>query len=390
MRSFRPHSLAFLFFIAFRIIFHNLNYCLANDINLIRVCVIDNKIGVTLTVDTRYTMIDPAKEVTIREGRSLYRKKIFSNSGKLLFGKELLGLSKVRIIPKRDATIYIDSLRLRGFVDIVATKDGYVRVINYLDIEDYLKGVLYREISHRWPYEVLKAQAIAARTYALYQKGISSDKEYDLRADIYSQVYGGRRAERYKTNRAVRLTKGVVLTYKGKIFPTYYHATCGGFTEDANNLWSIDLPPLKGVRCGYCKNSKHFRWKRLIRLSKIKEMLEKAGYKMSDITSIKIMGRNTSGRIKSLEFKGREGSLVINGKEFRDIMGPNNLRSNNYTLEIRQDKVIFRGFGWGHGVGMCQWGAYYMASKGYTAEQILLYYYPGAKLERFRGDLCSF
>lgn len=351
------------------------------DAERIRVCVIDGIPGVTVTLDGRYKMTDATTGTLIQEGGSLYRVKVFAKPEGLLFDKKPLGIFKIRIVPKRDATIYIDRFRFRGYVDIVGTKDSKIKVINTLDIEHYLKGVLYHEISHRWPYAAMKAQAIAARTYAQYQKQVMCDKEYDLRSDVYSQVYGGRRAEKYRTNKAVDLTRGKVLTYNGEIFPAYYHATCGGVTEDASNLWKTDLPALKGVVCEFCERSKHYNWKRKLRFKDIERALIKAGFKKAEgITSIRIGSRHKSHRIKNLIIFGSSGPMSISGKDFRLALGPSVLKSNDYTIEVSRETVIFKGFGWGHGVGMCQWGAYFMARKGYSVEEILQHYYPGTEM----------
>jgi len=351
---------------------------------LIRVCVIDGIPGITITVDGRYKIKNINTGKLLKEGRSLYRVKIFAKKDGLLFGKSRVKTKGIRIIPKKDGAIYIDKWRFRGYVDIISMSDAKIRVVNTLDVEHYLKGVLYHEISHRWPYAVIKAQAIAARTYALYQKQVMKDKDYDLTSDAYSQVYGGRRSEKYRTSKAVNMTKGKVLTYDGKIFPAYYHATCGGYTEDAHNLWTTDIPPLKGTKCGYCNKSKHFYWKRKIKLSEIQEKLKKAGHKKVDsIKSIEIQSRfQASGRIAYLVVKSKLGNLRITGKNFRQAIGANLLRSNNFEAQIIGDIAFFKGKGWGHGVGMCQWGAYFMSRKNYSAEKILQHYYPGATIQQ--------
>ncbi|MFH1847965.1 MAG: SpoIID/LytB domain-containing protein [Candidatus Omnitrophota bacterium] len=353
----------------------------AGDSNLVRVCVINGISGISLTVDGKYRMTDANTGQLIKQGGSLYRVKVYAKPKGILFGKDLLNTARIRIMPKRDGIIYIDRWRFRGYVDIAVNENSRIKVINGIDMEDYLKGVLYHEVSHRWPYEALKAQAIAARTYAFYQKQVMAKKDFDVRSDIYSQVYGGRRSERYKTNKAVDLTKGKVLIYDGNIFPAYYHATCAGYTEDSGNLWNINLPPLKGVECRFCARSKHLRWKKKLRLADIEAALREKGYPVKEITSIEILGRNRSNRINELLIKSDGGDITIFGKDLRQIAGPNVLRSNNYVVEVAGSHAVFMGLGWGHGVGMCQWGAYFMSLKGYTARQILNHYYPGAKIE---------
>jgi len=349
---------------------------------IIRVRILKNLNSVKITLDSAYEIHTLKDNKLIKKGKSLYRAKVSAASVGIRLGKQVLHHDSIKIRTKRDGAIYIDRWRFRGEVVIFkGKKNSKLIFVNHIDIEDYLRGVLYHEVSHRWPYETLKAQAITARTYALYQKGIMKDKDYDLTSDIYSQVYGGRRSERRKTNRAVNLTKGEILTYKDEIFPTYYHATCGGFTEDSSNLWKTDLPPLKSIECGFCKRSKHYRWKKKIKLNDIEKALNKSGYKIKGITSITIESRNKSSRINNLIITHSAGKATIQGKDLRIAIGPNLLKSNNYDVNIARNIAIFKGTGWGHGAGMCQWGAYFMARKKYTAKQILQHYYPGTKIK---------
>jgi stage II sporulation protein D len=347
--------------------------------DIIRVCVLKGADSLRLTLDGAYRIYSRDNEL-IKEGKSLYRARVAAAREGLMLQDKPLGQDAIRIKSDKDGRIYIDKWRFRGEVDIIKTPDLKLMVVNHLDMEAYLYGVLYHEVSHHWPYGVLKAQAIAARTYALYQKGVMKDKDYDVTADIYSQVYGGRANEKYRTNRAVDLTKGKIMIYKGEIFPAYFHATCGGFTEDATNLWKINLGCLKGVECKFCKSSRHFNWKRKIRLTDLEAALARAGYTVKGITDIKIESRNRSNRINNLIITSASGDLKIPGKDFRMAVGPNLLRSNNYDVNILGDTAVFKGIGWGHGVGMCQWGAYFMARKNWKAEKILEYYYPGIRI----------
>ena len=372
---------AFLAALCFGVLFHNIAFARdKKEDGIIRVCVLKNVDNIRLTLDGGYKIYSRSNKLE-REGKFLYRARVDASDKGLCLGEFSIPLDGIIIKPDKDGSIYLDKWRFRGAIGILKNKDSKLTVVNYIDIESYLYGVLYHEVSHRWPYEMLKVQAIAARTYALYQKRVMKDKDYDVTADIYSQVYGGRRSERYRTNRAVNLTRGKVLTYKGDIFPAYYHATCGGVTEAASNLWKIDLPPLKGVKCGFCGKSKHFSWKRRIKLSVLEESLKKAGYNVDGIVSIDIKSRNRSNRINYLAITSSIGTADIPGKDFRIIIGPNVLKSNNYDVSIIDGSAVFQGKGWGHGAGMCQWGAYFMARKGYKASEILRYYYPGAEIK---------
>lgn len=227
-------------------------------------------------------------------------------------------------------------------------------------------------------------QAIVSRTYAVYEMQENKAKDFDMTSDIYSQVYGGSTSERFRTNRAVDETKDQIITYQGKAIPAYFHACCGGHTEDASILWKINLPPLKGVPCGFCKESPHFNWHYVLTFGEIQEKLADAGYKIKNIKDIVVMGHDKSGRVTSLNLIAKNKELKISAKDFRNAIGPNIIKSTNFTASIVKDDVIFEGLGWGHGVGLCQWGAYFMAKQDYTAEVILRYYYPGTNVETLR------
>jgi stage II sporulation protein D len=301
-------------------------------------------------------------------------------------GLEVYPSRRLIIEPSRDASIIIDERAFRGEVTFIRTPDNHITVVNDINVEDYIKGVLFHEVSHHWPMEALKAQAVAARTYALYSINPAS-KPYDVTNDIYSQVYGGRDSERYRTDLAVDYTRGQVLTYDDKIIPAYFHATCGGMTEDARELWNVaDIPPLRGVPCPFCQASPHMYWKKNFRLRDIQDALNLHGYKAGAINDISIVDRDRSDRIGHLKITQKNGQeLVIKGKDFRDLMGPNVLMSNNYEITMRGYYVDIAGKGWGHGVGMCQWGALGMARQQFNYKQILAYYYPQSVLMNYHA-----
>ena len=347
---------------------------------IMRVLVLDNRDLISLVVKGAYRIYSMPSEKLLTGGYILHTKVRASEQG-IMFGSRELKFSKIRITVPEGSLIYLDGRSFRGAMDIMKNDSMKLAVINRVALEEYLYGVLYNEVSHRWPIEAIKAQGIAARTFALYQARQNKLQDYDLTDDIYSQVYGGATSERWSTTRAVKLTLGRVLTYKGDIFPTYYHATCGGKTEDAANLWNIDIEPLKGSECGFCKESPHYKWTKNSPLSEIEKKLSDNGYKIGKIKSITVMARNKSGRVDKIEIKDDfDVSCMLTGKDFRRMMGPNDVRSTNFEPSINNDKLTLNGIGWGHGVGMCQWGANSMAGHGKNAEEILKIYYPGAEV----------
>lgn len=287
----------------------------------------------------------------------------------------------IEIIPAKDGYIYLNGRPYRGKVRFINEK-GNLTVVNVISIEDYLKGVLNYEVAHWWPIQALMAQAVVSRSYALYMKKVNKDKNYDLTADVYSQVYGGRWGERWKVKRAIRKTEGLVLFYNGEILPAFYHSTCGGHTDSASHLWNIDIPPLKGVACNFCRLSPHYRWKKKISLGKLRKIFIRAGYQVEKIQDIRVKERYDTGFVKSIEMKADGKVYTINASKFRKIVGLNILRSRRFLLRIKGKWLYITGYGWGHGVGLCQWGAYGMALKGYNFQQILKYYYPGAEVKK--------
>lgn len=361
----------------------NPGYAPAADDNtgiIIRVAIVDDKDSIYLSLKGKYKIYALGSERVVMEGPFLNAKVRAPKEG-IEIGKKEVKLNGVRVKAAKDSNIYVDSRRFRGDIDILRKENAKLMVINYIALDDYLYGVLYHEVSHRWPMEALKAQAITARTFALYQAGQNKPQPYDLRSDIYSQVYGGRTSERWSTTKAVKLTRGKVLICKGELLPAYYHATCGGRTEDASNLWNVDLVPLKGTACDFCKYSPHYKWTKEIALGNLEDKLKNNGYKIGKASSVTVLSKNSSGRADKIEIKDAAGvSVILTGKDFRQIIGPNELRSTKFDLSIRWGNLIVDGFGWGHGVGMCQWGAYGMSKHGKKCEEILKHYYPGAEI----------
>lgn len=317
----------------------------------------------------------------VYKGKNLKSRLVKADSGKIAFPGAVLNFTRLKIF-SRNGYIYINNRLYRGVVSIILKDTTRFLAVNELDLENYLRGILCNEIAPWWPLDALKAQAVVARTYALYQRQFTKKKDFDLTNDIYSQVYGGKTSEKWRSNRAIDLTKGEILTFKGNLFPAYYHATCGGHTEDASMLWKDDLEPLKGVICGFCAGLPHFSWQAEISLEEIKSKLLAKGFKIDRLDQIGIVSLNPSGRINELEIKSADNSLIISAKDFRQALSPNVIRSTNFTLKINSDKVYFTGLGWGHGVGLCQWGMYKLAKSGKNYKEIMEYYYPQSEIMR--------
>lgn len=351
----------------------------------IRVAIAQDVDSFYIRIKGNFEMRELANNRLILKGKGLKKQKASVRVDKITALSFILTVSRVQIVPIKGACIYLNNRLYRGKINLIRKDKEHVLITNELGVEDYVRGILCKEIAPWWPLDALKSQAIIARTYAFYQKQFPKDKDFEVTDDIYSQVYGGKTSERWRTNRAVDRTRGKILTFGGKVFPAYYHATCGGQTEDASELWNISLTPLKGVACGFCSRSPHYQWQQKIPLSSVQARLIEKGYLCpEEIESVEIIARNNSRRVTRLRVKGLDKNLELTSKDFRQALEPNVIRSTNFSLEIIDGSLHIAGFGWGHGVGLCQWGMYYMAKAGYSSEQILKYYFPQSELSTFR------
>jgi len=353
---------------------------------IVRVAVIKDAKQLTLTVKSGFNILPLEMDEVLYSENLLKSSLVVPTNWGIKIADMDFKLYGIRIVPLTDSAIHINDRSFRGEVDIIRQKNETLLVVNHINVEDYLRGVLYHEVSHWWPRAVLEAQAIASRTFALYQVGVNKNKDYDLECSVLSQVYGGATSEKIRTNDAVYKTIGKILTYKGSIFPAYFHATCAGHTEDAAILWKTNIQPLKGVICGFCKQSPHFYWKRSIAMSDIENTLG-----IKNIKDIIATNRSSSGRVVDMLIRTNNDMVSYSAKDFRQKLGGNVIKSTMFKIRVDKNysgKLFanIEGVGWGHGVGMCQWGAFGMARRNYNAEKILKYYYPGVDIEMYNGQ----
>ncbi len=379
MTILKRHILFFLIFF-FLFSFH----VSANQPAKIRVAIAKDKQELVFSVYGPYDIIDLRTKSVLSSSKKSATFSIYALKDGFRIDDGIYHSDGILIDAKKKVAVTLNKRKYRGDISVLKDEAGKLCVVNTLDLESYIKGVLYHEISHKWPMDAIKAQAVAVRTYAMYQKEIMKNKNYDVTADTSSQVYGGYTAETSKTNRAVNFTRGEVLLYRNKIFPAYFHATCGGITENAAELWNIDIEPLRGSRvCGFCRESPHYFWKSRMELTAVRKKVGALYTLKGDLANISVSSRNPSGRIRSLELRdSNKKSVVISAKDFRAALGPDVLRSTNFSIILENPYVVFAGKGWGHGVGLCQWGAFGMSKKGYSYTEILEFYYPGAKIVR--------
>lgn len=358
-----------------------------------------------------------------------------------------MGMERGRETPA--TFLWYKGIPYRGEMEVFPEGAG-LTVVNVVPLEEYLYGVVGLEMSPSWPVEALKAQAVTARTYALGRLGGSAPgRGYDLLATPTHQVYGGIKGEAPASNAAVDATRGQVLLFHGQLAQTFYHASSGGHTENAENVWGSALPYLRGVP-DFDLDSPWARWEKEVTLAEIGTALAGAGYDLGEVYRVEPAGsQGVSGRWTKLRVVGSRGQVEMSGNRFYLVVG---LRSAKFTMEPREpgpgdylrpfspaDQVVvldksgrlskldldhaavatssgceqlvsgtsglpadpaspaagwfylvgrrllparirFLGSGWGHGVGMSQYGARNLALRGHNYEQILQYYYGGTVL----------
>jgi stage II sporulation protein D len=270
--------------------------------------------------------------------------------------------------------IELENWKCRGFFAISAQPNGLC-VINHIPIEHYLYGVVPKEMPCGWAEEALKAQAIAARTYALYIKSKNSSKEYDLETTATTQAYGGYDAETVKTNKAVDATRDRVMTFNGRIIIAYFHANSAGHTEDAVNVWGVEIPYLKGVPDSFSANIPEGRWACFVPYETLRSRLNRNGCEIGKIRNLKLLGKSLSGRVLNILVVSDQRTSLLTSNRFRIMIGGTDLKSTLFQCRPSGRGIIFEGRGYGHGVGMSQWGANRMAHEGFTCDHILKHYY---------------
>jgi len=283
------------------------------------------------------------------------------------------------------ASLQVNGKGYRGRIEITPADKG-ILVVDELPLEDYLVGLINCEISSQWPIEAIKAQAVIARSYALYQMEARKNAPFHLESSVMDQVYDGCDIEDSRAARGVRETAGEVLMYNGKVIQAFYHSSCGGHTEAAENVWGYPLPYLPGVECKYCLTAGTGKWEQTIPLKRIESLLKSNGYPVTSLREIKSGRKNKSGRLNDLTLLSSRGSLIISAVNFRKLVGYSVIKSTNFDIKISGDEALFSGVGYGHGVGLCQWGAKQRADDGFNCREILSYYYPGTNLERIYSD----
>jgi len=246
-------------------------------------------------------------------------------------------------------------------------------VVNQIELEEYVCGVLAGEISPSWPLEALKAMAVCARTFAAEKVMANFNNYYHLTSGVRDQIYRPGFWQNESFARAVTETQGEVLTYAENLAQVYYCASSGGYTASSASVWGSDFPYLKASTDPYSTDDPYNSWTLVLSSAKFLRALNLSG----TLKNVEVLSRDESNRVQDLKISLQSKDYKTTGKKLRDALGSDRLRSTFFEVRMENEMVIFTGSGWGHGVGLSQWGAKKMAEQGYTYDQILKFYFPG-------------
>ena len=243
----------------------------------------------------------------------------------------------IKIMPVAGGLLQVEGKKYRGDIEIISN-NSLLKVINIIELEKYLYGVLKLEISPNWPVEALRTQAIAARTFALANMNKYIDQGFNLCATANSQEYGGISCEHPATNKAVDDTRGIIATYNGNPINAVYHSDCGGSTENSEDVWGGYVPYLRSVYSDYEEtvSPPNHQWDYSLSEQEIIAKLAQNDYHFNKIREIVIGEKTETGRVKSIEIWGNNNKKVtLKSNDFRLLMGPNLVRSSLFTMENR-------------------------------------------------------
>lgn len=412
----------------------------------VRVGIWSNQPNLLVSTDADFNIINADTDERLGRYGAKTKVSIASRDGSIFLNGVKMAATRLLIVADDDThTHFIEVNRhsYRGQIEIHRThnKTG-LTVVNTLPVEQYLYGVIPKEISPEWNMEVLKAQAVAARTYVMANLNKFGVDGYDVCAGTECQVYGGYDSEAARASTAVDETAGIVLTYQGNLIEAAFHSSSGGYTENSENVWGSYTPYLRAVNDDDQK-SPNFRWRKEFTAVDVNNALQKGGVQIGKIQAFDLSlftgqpasqdDRGVSGRVKKLRLIGSAGSVEVSGMKLRSLL---NLPSTLFDIQIMvpspqkldftitndygasatkevpahlpmfpqrknpgdserirrllndpNELIVINGYGYGHGLGLSQWGAKIMADQAPANEknyfrQILKHYYQGVELTK--------
>lgn len=305
-------------------------------------------------------------------------------AGAFLVGREKLRGDVLTIRPSGAGELALDGRRYRGALEL-RHKGGGLTAVNIVPVDDYLRSVVPEEMPVDWPAEAIKAQSVAARSFALASCGRHAGEGYDLCTTTHCQLYTGTAAEKSASNAAIKATRGEVLTYGGKPIEALFHTDSGGMTENSEDVWGSHVPYLRAAKDTPAKT---MPWTKTISRADLERKLAAKGHDIGKVRSIALSplaigraakDRTASGRVKTMTVKGTKGTATLSGTTWRSLLG---LKSTLFDAKLAKDMVTFTGYGSGHGLGISQWGAKRLAESGKSYAAILSHYYTGVTLQK--------
>jgi stage II sporulation protein D len=350
----------------------------------VRVLVAEGRTSLRLSSTGGLTLTDVEGRRILAQRGSREPSHLTLSANSVLIRETGASAATLAVWPGRAATVELEGLAYRGYLE-VARVDGGLAAVNVVELEEYLLGVLKDEIPPGWPGEAAKAVAITARTYAVYQMQQNLGAFFHLRATTASQVYGGATGEDARTSSAVQATRGQILTFGGGPIAAFYHSCSGGATEDALDVFGPNFDTVIGVKDDFSLNCPYAFWVERLTAQQVERSLQRAGYSIGQVIRVEDLVRSRTGRIIQIAIQHTRGTLILEGKRFREALGNDLVRSTDFEVRAGASGFTFVGRGWGHGVGLSQWGAKQMADLAHQHREILKFYYPLAEIRPLTG-----
>ncbi len=359
---------------------------------IIRVLLLENVKTAEIAIHQPYNISNLDSSVGLAQRVNLPKSTIRLKSGKFLIepidssgmsrgkGFDIEADGKIKIaLQYEGGYISLNMSKYLGKLLLVPGSNDSFSVLEEIGIEKYLPGVVGSEIPESWQNDAIYAQVVAARSYALYQKKTRSNSVFHI--GKLGLAYHGSYAGKPKINEIVEKSRGVVMVYDWGVMPGYFHSTCGGHTEDISLVFGLkSIPPLSGIHCGYCGKSRHYKWEKRVKKNEVESKLQNYKFDIQHIYDIVAEKRGVGGHGSTIKVTHSGGTNVFDANVFRLMVGSSVLCSTAFTFKEVGDFFVFCGKGWGHGVGLCQYGMEEMAESGFKWFDILKYYYPGIDL----------
>lgn len=348
----------------------------------VHVAILVDAPSVSIRVGNPFEILDASDGRIILEGEGPFEASVWAQAEGIQINGKAYAAESVALDAKGEM-IQVGKRTYGGRIRILKASQNTVTVVNDVDLEEYVKGVLPVEVNANWPIESLKAHAVVSRTFALFKMIEKKGAGFALRDTVLGQVYRGTLFHQGPTDEAVEATRGQILTFEGRIFPTYFHASCGGRTAQADLVWPVEPhPSLSGRICPFCQGTKHYEWAFDIPLVEVEQIMQTTGYPAKNLKNITFLDYDVSGRARAVKLQYERSEVQIPASDFRTFLGRDRFRSLKADVEVESGRAKFHGFGWGHGVGFCQWGAKRQAEVSKSYEEILEFYFPESKITK--------